>query len=403
MDQRATPEALLTAEAVRATGVAALALARRGRLKNWTLDESRLGATAEYVAEVTRENYPDLRVPYHSRWRHFEIGHDRFKTAYAAFGLSGAERARARIELAIVSVLLDAGAGDRWRYATEEGTFGRSEGLALASLDLVARGHFARDGSAAWCVDAEKLEGFTPTHLARAFQVTADNPLAGLDGRAGLLAALGARVAHRSDIFGQPARLGRFYDHLARRAKNGRIKAAKILESILGVFNPIWPGRVVLDDVPLGDVWPHPQLGHACFHKLSQWLAYSLVEPLQEAGIAVAELDGLTGLAEYRNGGLFVDMGVITPRDAGVTQSAQPVASPLIVEWRALTVGLLDELAQRVRTVFKLEAEAQHRPPPDLPLASILQGGTWAAGRRLASRRVGGGPPITVASDGTVF
>ena len=42
-------------------------------------------------------------------------------------------------------------------------------------------------------------------------------------------------------------------------------------------------------------------------HKLSQWLAYSLIEPLQRAGIAVTDIDGLTGLAEYRNGGLFID------------------------------------------------------------------------------------------------
>ena len=51
-------------------------------------------------------------------------------------------------------------------------------------------------------------------------------------------------------------------------------------------------------------------------HKLSQWLAYSLIEPLQTSGIGVTDIDGLTGLAEYRNGGLFVDTGVLAFRDA---------------------------------------------------------------------------------------
>ena len=80
-------------------------------------------------------------------------------------------------------------------------------------------------------------------------------------------------------------------------------------------------------------------------HKLSQWLAYSLIEPLQTAGIEVTDIDGLTGLAEYRNGGLFVDTGVLALRDADAAQREHEVASPLVVEWRALTVALLDRLA----------------------------------------------------------
>ena len=57
-------------------------------------------------------------------------------------------------------------------------------------------------------------------------------------------------------------------------------------------------------------------------HKLSQWLAYSLIEPLIEAGFSITEIDGLTGLAEYRNGGLFIDAGVLVHR-------AIPNSSPL--------------------------------------------------------------------------
>ncbi len=42
--------------------------------------------------------------------------------------------------------------------------------------------------------------------------------------------------------------------------------------------------------------------------------------------------------------------------------------------------------------------------PREFPLGAVLEGGTWAAGRRLASaKRPGGPPPIHVISDGTVF
>jgi hypothetical protein len=38
------------------------------------------------------------------------------------------------------------------------------------------------------------------------------------------------------------------------------------------------------------------------------------------------------------------------------------------------------------------------------PVAKLLEGGTWAAGRALAARlRPGGAPPLRVHSDGTVF
>jgi len=132
-------------------------------------------------------------------------------------------------------------------------------------------------------------------------------------------------------------------------------------------------------------------------HKLSQWLTYSLIEPLQRAGIKVTDIDGLTGLAEYRNGGLFVDLGVLVLRDAADASRSHEVDSALVVEWRALTVALLDHLADKVRARLNRDAES-------LPLASLLEGGSWAAGRAAAfERRADGSPPIKVISDGTVF
>ena len=132
------------------------------------------------------------------------------------------------------------------------------------------------------------------------------------------------------------------------------------------------------------------------FHKLSQWLTYSLIEPFEWAGVQVTGLSALTGLPEYRNGGLLLDAGVIVPKDVTLLDRTWQVGDEFVVEWRALTVALLDELAPRVRKILgKTEAE--------MPLACVLEGGTWAAGRVLAQHLRGGASPIKIASDGTVF
>jgi uncharacterized protein DUF1688 len=102
-------------------------------------------------------------------------------------------------------------------------------------------------------------------------------------------------------------------------------------------------------------------------------------------------------LAEYRNGGLFIDTGVLNLRDPGAARREHTVDSELVVEWRALTVALLDRLADTIRTKLGMDRQS-------LPLARILQGGTWTAGRNVAKKlRAGGGPPLKIVSDGTVF
>jgi hypothetical protein len=161
---------------------------------------------------------------------------------------------------------------------------------------------------------------------------------------------------------------------------------------LLEALGSIWQDRPTLDGVPLGDCWLHPAFGtgvgvesggwvhnpavsrgdpgrgeasrYVPLHKLSQWLTYSLLEPLMAAGIAVGGVGELTGLAEYRNGGLFVDDGVIVP---------------LVGTRLGLTIA-------------------------EFPLANVLEGGTWAAGRLIArDKRPDGGPPFQISSDGTVF
>jgi hypothetical protein len=391
--------ALLSAGAVRARSAIVSEAVRRGETRCFRLVSDRLDEAARRVVDVTRRRHSDLVVPYHSRWRHFSTGGiDR--AALIAPGADPSETARARIDLAIVSVLLDAGAGPRWRYhEVETGqVLSRSEGLAVASLRAMQTGLFSTDPAIPWRADAEALALITPKSLARAFQHAPGNELVGFEGRALLLRRLGEVCVASPALFGAPARLGRLYDHWSEGDEP--LSANEVLGTLLRAFGAIWPGRLSLSGVPLGDCGRHPAVpgdGLVPFHKLCQWLAYSLIEPLQAGGLRVVELDGLTGLAEYRNGGLFLDCGVIAPCDPDLLQYPLDALSEPVVEWRALTVTLLDKLAVLVRERLGKSAD-------DFPLAKLLEGGSWAAGREIAfERRQNGSPPLSVVSDGTLF
>ena len=401
---------LLNAGAVRARAKRMLALGLDDKLPNFRINLERLDDAADLVVTTMRKNYPSLNVPFHSRWRHFNVdGGSRFDAlTQTAAWTDPAARARAAFDLAFVSVLLDAGAGARWRYhdAVTGDSIGRSEGLALASLDMFARGVFSSEAKDPLRADAAALAQIDAETLRNNFQVKSGNPLVGLEGRATLLRSLGQLLAARPDVFARndTPRPGGFFDHLTALIGGSEIPAPLILSELLKQFGSIWPSRLTLGGVPLGDCWRHSAIvtddattGLVPLHKLSQWLTYSLIEPLQQAGLAVTDIDGLTGLAEYRNGGLFVDTGVLALNDAQAAAREHDVASELVVEWRALTVALLDQLALAVRAKLQMDAAT-------LPLAKILEGGSWAAGRTIAfMHRADGAPPIKVISDGTVF
>jgi hypothetical protein len=391
-----------------------------GELEHFAIDMLEMPRVIDEVAAVTRANYPSLDVPMHGRINHFRAaGVDRVAALNEKlFPLSRDEQARAWIDLIMVSVLLDAGAGDQWRFR-EPGTnleIGRSEGLAVASMHAFEQGLFSSDPDQPLRVDAAGLRALEPDRLAAAFQVSDTNPLVGTSGRFELVRALGDAIAAAPLIF-PSERPGGLLDHflwiaIESRAPSGsmtravasKVDAPSVLLALLEGLGPIWPGRIELGGVNLGDVWPHPAAGGTGpsaglvpFHKLSQWLAYSLFEPLTRAGFTITQGGALTGLAEYRNGGLLVDLGVLVPKHSRVRDVVHAPGDQVVVEWRALTVALLDRVAEGVR-------EKLGKSPGELPLANILEGGTWAAGRAVAARlRPGGGSPIQIKSDGTVF
>lgn len=122
----------------------------------------------------------------------------------------------------------------------------------------------------------------------------------------------------------------------------------------------------------------------------------------------------LTGLPEYRNGGIFVDLGVLSLRPEALSRglaysrsvnpsSDLPMFDPaddVIVEWRALTVALLDVVHGMVNEELRKQgAEVE------LSLAQVLEAGTWKAGRLVAGKKRPGtkSSPILIVSDGTLF
>jgi hypothetical protein len=379
-----------------------------GRSSHFALDETRLAAVAAYVADVTRESYPGLNIPDHSRWRHFAAGGvDRWNMLAGRIHADVVERGRIAADLATVSVLLDAGAGDRWSYRERASglSFARSEGLAVASFDMFRAGAFSSDPDRPWRVDAAALAKIDTATLAHHFQVDAENPLVGLEQRSALLRRLGKALVERADLFGPaPARPGNLIDYFLAIAGERCVSAAQLLTTLLDGLSSIWPSALMVDGRPIGDAGRHPAVrtgdgtdGIVPFHKLSQWLAYSLFAPLETAALRIERPGELTALAEYRNGGLLIDLGAIRPHAAIDPLARHDVASELIVEWRALTVALMDPLVDLVRARLGLGAS--------FAMPQLLEGGTWSAGRKIARalRPPDGAPPIAVAADGTVF
>ncbi|KAJ3342202.1 hypothetical protein HDU93_002992 [Gonapodya sp. JEL0774] len=470
----------------------------KGFLKHFTLDESKIDDVVDFILGLMKRDYPSsggdeigkvidgisvTNIPPHSRWRHFDAGGIKrlgwllqsWKSTAMQSSEDPLEPARRALDLTFVSVLLDAGAGDTWKYVEQSSygdehpageTYTRSEGLAIVSVDMFRKGLFSSDATDPCRVDAAALRNLPLSTLATCCQHNPTaNPLAGLEGRHSLLTRLGEALDADKEVFGRmysgvrpdgtlyatvAAKFSRpgnildwllchtsasHYSHSTSPVATVHLTALwEALTSPAHGFSTIWPAsRTKIAGVPMGDVWKSEALSQlpasswvgdakeaigertdnfVAFHKLTQWLVYSVVEVVEKCGVSwVVEQDGkkiigsvimqgtddLTGLAEYRNGGLFVDMGVIKPLT--LPSSALPPSHPIIVEWRALTVPLLDLVAIRIR-------ERLGVTKVDLPLAKVLEGGTWKGGREVAKKLrgdKGSGPPIGVAGDGTIF
>ncbi|KAJ5874708.1 uncharacterized protein N7529_003138 [Penicillium soppii] len=434
---------LRSIHAVRERSNIILNKAKKNQLNHFDVDLSKFEATASYVVSIIKRDYaPDYgSIPPHGRWQHFDVGgRPRVNQLLQSWPsrIDAQERTRRLIDLFVVSVLLDAGAGNKWSYRSKESgkVYSRSEGLAVASLEMFKSGLFSSDPTEPCQVDGAGLKKLTADVLAKGMQHSDQNPLAGIEGRTGLLVRL-SEALNNQEFFGVDARPGNMLDYLlghpSTLASSVPIVPITTLWSVLmDGFSPIWPSsRTQIDGVPIGDAWKCSDLPQSPpaqqwesivpFHKLTQWLCYSIMVPMSKLmNIHIAGSDLLTGLPEYRNGGLLIDLGLLSlkPDDmqrgidaykdnARIKGQPNVEVAPLfsadddvIVEWRAVTVGFLDELLEEVNSQLGLKGSGEQ-----LSLAQMLEAGTWKGGREIAevSRPNTKEPPIMIRSDGTVF
>ena len=405
--------------------------ARRNQLTHFNVDMTKFVETAGYVVSIVKRDYaPDYHtIPPHGRWQHFEVGgRPRVDQLLALWPLSvdNQERTRRLIDLFLLSVLLDAGAGTQWSYKSKETgkMYRRSEGLAVASLEMFKTGMFSSDPEQPHQVDGAALRQITVDQLAKGLQITGSNPLQGLDGRAGLLQRLGEALGNR-EYFGLNGRPGNMLGslgmspspwslltvpdflmshHATLASSVPIIPITTLWEVLMEGLSPIWPAsRARIGGISLGDAWTcssmpsDPQANRPWesvvpFHKLTQWLAYSLMTPMTKLlHVHFAGADLLTGLPEYRNGGLLIDTGLLTLKEVDMARGltayknnaavkGQPsmevvplfqTGDDVVVEWRAVTVGFLDALLEEVNGQLGLEKK------DGLTLAQMLEAGTW--------------------------
>ncbi|KAL5415336.1 hypothetical protein PMIN04_008595 [Paraphaeosphaeria minitans] len=424
---------LLSLDAIRDRAKIVGEAAEAGKLSHFDVHEEKLGAVADYVTGVIKRDYgPDKygQIPPHGRWQHFEVGSqpriDDLLLQWNAEGHDDKELTRRLIDLFFVSVLLDAGAGDHWRYLESgtEQTFERSEGIAVASLYMFKEGAFDSSPDNKMIVDGKGLEQLTSSSLATGFQISDRNPMLGVESRTTLLQSLGTSLLAHPDVFGSEGRPGNIVDHMLKTATNPPALDILVFWDVLQeLLIPIWPrDRTVVKGCPIGDAWPlstlrtassSTSLPHATdadfiqpFHKLTQWLTYSLTVPFTRLlKLTWIHIESMTALPEYRNGGLFVDLDVLSLKPVSLERGLAASGGALpqfgagddaVVEWRAMTLVLIDKLYGMVK---------ERMDGVELSMAQLLEAGTWKSGREVAKekRPKTKSSPILIESDGTVF
>jgi hypothetical protein len=436
--------------------------ALKNDLKHFDVNMEMFPGVVSFVSNIIKRDYdaPFNTIPGHGRYQHFGVGgRDRIAELLASLPetVDNQERCRRLLDLFLVSVLLDAGAGTEWSYKSLENgrTYRRSEGIAIASLEMFKNGAFSSHPGNLLQVDKDGLKRITVDQVAAGMQSKPGNVMAGIEGRTQLLVRLADALDQSQEFFGPDGRPGNIVDYLVSHPQTQassklQVPLPVLWNVLLSGLAPIWPqSRTTLDGVSLGDAWPCHSMPRASvsgasgsptglsvfptgppaapwesilpFHKLTQWLCYSLMQPLKSLlNMQFIGEELLTGLPEYRNGGLFIDLGVLTlhqkDEERGLQHYAEyctrtgtknvevaPMFEPsddVIVEWRGVTVGFLDLLCVEVNKALKNELAGN-----ELTLAQLLEAGSWKGGREIAevSRPNTKEPPILIDSDGTVF
>ncbi|KAG2173013.1 hypothetical protein INT44_006986 [Umbelopsis vinacea] len=430
-------------------------IVQSGRLQHFDIDLGKMEEVVRFVTLLVKRDYDDPSdMPSHSRWRHFEVGgKPRIKQLVSSWAsATPTEKAKRLIDLCVMSVLLDVNPLHHWAYQEKSTgrTHKRTEGIAIAVLDLFKSGLFSSDPGDPNRVDASALADLTLDDLTSGFQLNAKNSLIGLEDRINLIQHVTETMKDYSNIFAgndkSSSRPGNMLDYIlshpstVRSSKGTTVIQMETLWSVAILLGELWAQGSPVEGRSVGDVWPCEALRSAGFsdpyvpfHTTTQWLCYSIVEVLEtQLGITVDGKDQLTPLTDYPNGnilciyltrftipnqpisyhpgGLLLDTGFLTLKkgdlESGLSNyrrnsllPGQPkmevtpmfdISDPVVIEWRALTITYSEMIASKVRDKLKSRK--------NLSLSQILEGGIWNAGRELAeiSRPNTQEPPIVI-------
>ncbi|CAO3632431.1 unnamed protein product [Mucor fragilis] len=376
-------EYLLSLHAVRERCFKVQEAAVKNKLQHFDIDTSKLQDMVQFVISLIKRDYDDpSQIPAHGRWRHFDAGgRPRIQTlinSWASLGIDATEQTRRVLDLFTIGVLLDIDPNQSYsfRETSTNRLYKRREGIAIAILEMFMAGTFSINPNQPHRVDSEALARLTMDDLLAGFKTDTSTLLIGLQDRFDLLQHLAQAIQRRPDYFGGE-------EGLVPRPGNmmGEIWTVEDASNCKG------------GTFQLGDVWPCAALGDkdqmVPFHKLSQWMVYSLIEPMEKLlGAVIEGTEQLTPLPDYANGGLLMDTGFITLKkqdyERGIENyrensrlPGQPkvevapmfeMSDPVVVEWRALTTAYLDLVADRVRASLRMSKKT-------LSLTQLIEGG----------------------------
>ncbi|KAI8061637.1 hypothetical protein BC940DRAFT_310016 [Gongronella butleri] len=402
-------------------------LAVKGQSRFFDVDGSKFQDVIDLVVSTMRRDYqgqPDA-MPAYGQWQRFgDQGHlQQLLSLWAA--QSPLSQAQRLTDLFIVTAALDIESMHRhraWSYQDPHAArrYTGSQGIALAVLELFMNGVFSTEPDDPCRVDADALIHLDMSSVAN-LQATATLP--GLENRIQLLNHMGTVIKAQSyfyDAKTKANRPGYFIDYLLGHASTIHTKKGPLIP-----LETLWPAMLQLGELwgatPAGDVHECPStlLDSAAsidasipFHKHTQWLVYSLCEPLEKLlGAIIEGKDLLTPVPDYAQGGLLLDTGFLTLKraeyDRGIAQFRKHAQQhglaqvevtpmfdandPVVTEWRALTVAYIDIAADHARQTL-------HQTRTSLPLSKFMEAGSFNVGKELAeiSRPLTQIPPIAI-------
>jgi hypothetical protein len=243
------------------------ARAQQGKTKHFNLDMSKMKDVFDLVMKTTKQNYPDMKIPYHSRWRHFNDMDVQKLTA--GWKCDEVEKVRRMLDLVTISVLLDAGAGNKWHYVDIHGKrLERSEGLAVASFDMFKDGIFSSDAALPHRVNSHGLKALQLKQLVKGFQIDeVENPMVGVEGRFKLLRRLARALDSNPQFFGAEApRPGNLVDYVLKHRVGEGVDIKVLWKAVIEGFESIWPEH--LSGIRRGDVWCYSPLKSSALLRL---------------------------------------------------------------------------------------------------------------------------------------